>query len=49
MYHGAIDDNPNKSDAVKRQHLKEAITEMTSGKEVSVKTSRSVGCGIKRI
>lgn len=49
VYHGAIDDNPNNSDAVKRQHLKEAITEMTSGKEVSVKTSRSVGCGIKRI
>lgn len=48
VYHGAIDDNPQNADAVKRYHLKEAITELTNGKEVSVKTSRSVGCAIKR-
>lgn len=49
VYHGAIDDNPSNESAVSRHHLKEAINEMTSGKEVSVKQSRSVGCNIKRI
>lgn len=48
VYHGAIDDNPGNAGAVSRQHLKEAMEEMLSGKDVSVKTSRSVGCGIKR-
>lgn len=47
-YHGAIDDNPADASAVTRKHLKEAISEMTSGKEISVKESRSVGCSIKR-
>ena len=48
VYHGAIDDNPKEPENVKRAHLKEAINEMLNGKEVTVKTSRSVGCGIKR-
>jgi len=47
-YHGAIDDNPSEAENVKRQHLKEAISEMNAGKEVSVKESKSVGCTIKR-
>jgi peroxiredoxin len=49
VYHGAIDDNPSEPENVVRKHLKEAIDEMVHGKEVSVKTSRSVGCTIKRI
>ncbi len=49
IYHGAIDDNPGDGSAVNRQHLKEAIGEYTSGKEISVKTTRSVGCSIKRL
>ncbi|HWI91081.1 MAG TPA: thioredoxin family protein [Flavisolibacter sp.] len=48
IYHGAIDDNPSDGNNVTRKHLHEAISEMLSGKDVSVKTSRSVGCGIKR-
>lgn len=48
VYHGAIDDNPSDAGNIKRTHLKEAINEMVSGKEVAVKTSRSVGCTIKR-
>jgi thioredoxin-related protein len=48
IYHGAIDDSPADISAVKRTHLKEAIQEMVGGKDVSVKESRSVGCGIKR-
>lgn len=49
IYHGAIDDNPSDAGNVNRKHLKEAISEMLNGKDVSVKTSRSVGCGIKRV
>lgn len=49
VYHGAIDDSPNKAEAVSRKHLDEAITEMVSGKDISVKKSKSVGCTIKRI
>lgn len=49
VYHGAIDDNPTNAGSVSRKHLKEAIDEAVSGKEVTVKTSRSVGCGIKRL
>ena len=48
VYYGAIDDNPKDPENIKRAHLKEAIDEMLNGKEVTVKTSRSVGCGIKR-
>lgn len=49
VYHGAIDDNPSDAGNVQRKHLHEAINEMLNGKDVSVKTSRSVGCTIKRI
>lgn len=48
VYHGAIDDNPSDAGNIKRHHLQEAISEMVAGKDVSVKESRSVGCGIKR-
>lgn len=48
VYYGAIDDNPQDAEKVKRAHLKEAISEMVNGKQITVKTSRSVGCGIKR-
>jgi hypothetical protein len=48
VYHGATDDNPEEA-SVTRKHLKEAINEMIGGKEVTQKTSRSVGCGIKRV
>jgi thioredoxin-related protein len=49
IYHGAIDDNPGDAGSVGRKHLHEAIGEMLNGKDVSVKTSRSVGCTIKRV
>lgn len=48
VYHGAIDDNPSDATAVKRSHLKMAINELTEGKDISVKESKSVGCSIKR-
>ncbi|MBP6589207.1 MAG: thioredoxin family protein [Chitinophagaceae bacterium] len=49
VYHGAIDDNPNDAGAVSRKHLRVAIDEVLGGKEVTIKQSRSVGCGIKRL
>jgi thioredoxin-related protein len=49
VYKGAIDDNPANAGNVKRQHLKEAIDELRSGKSISIKESRSVGCSIKRV
>lgn len=49
VYHGAIDDNPSDAGAVSRKHLVTAMDEMKSGKEVSVKQSKSVGCTIKRL
>jgi thioredoxin-related protein len=47
VYHGAIDNNQEAS-AATRNHLIEAVNETASGKEVTVKESRSVGCSIKR-
>ncbi|MBL7725022.1 MAG: thioredoxin family protein [Chitinophagaceae bacterium] len=49
VYHGAIDDNPSDASAVGRKHLKEAINESVTGKEITVKQSKSVGCSIKRL
>jgi len=49
VYHGAIDDSPSDASAISRKHLKEAIDETVSRKDVTVQTSRSVGCTIKRI
>ena len=48
VYHGAIDDSPADVSKIKRAHLKEAINEMLSGKDIAVKESRSIGCSIKR-
>ena len=49
VYHGAIDDNPTDGNAVTRQHLREAIKELSAGKDITVKETRSVGCAIKRL
>jgi cytochrome oxidase Cu insertion factor (SCO1/SenC/PrrC family) len=48
VYHGAIDDNPQDAGGVQREHLKHAIDELVSGKNISMKKTRSVGCSIKR-
>ncbi|MGC4038095.1 MAG: thioredoxin family protein [Chitinophagaceae bacterium] len=49
VYHGAIDDNPGNPADVVHKYLAEAINQMIGGKEVTIKTSRSIGCGIKRL
>lgn len=48
VYHGAIDDNSSGPDQVTRKHAVVAIEEMVSGKDISQKETRSVGCTIKR-
>ncbi len=47
-YHGAIDNNASGETADVRNHLRMAIDELSGGKDISVKTSKSVGCTIKR-
>lgn len=48
VYHGAIDDNANGEPEITRKHLAIAIDELVAGKDISTKTTRSVGCSIKR-
>ena len=48
VYHGAIDDSPADISEVKRNHLKQAMIEMSSGNAISIKESHSVGCSIRR-
>ena len=48
VYHGAIDDNATDASAVTRNHLIEAMTEISQGKTVTVPDTKSVGCSIKR-
>jgi len=48
IYHGAIDDSPGDINSVKHNYLKQAIDEMTAGKNITVKESRSIGCSIRR-
>lgn len=48
LYKGAIDDSPADASAVNRKHLLMAVQEYLDGKEISVKTSKSIGCTIKR-
>jgi Redoxin len=49
VYHGAIDDSPGDPAKITRHHLAEAINEMSAGKEVTVKETRSIGCSISRL
>ncbi len=48
VYQGAIDDNANDASKVERMHLQIAIDEMKAGKDIATKTSKSIGCTIKR-
>lgn len=48
VYHGAIDDNPSDASAVTKKHLHEALKALSTGSEIVVKESKSVGCTIKR-
>jgi peroxiredoxin len=47
VFHGKIDDNWQQPDRVKNNYLKDAITEMLEGKEISVPETFTIGCTIK--
>lgn len=49
MYHGAINNNPSEPESATRMHTKEAMNEMMAGKPVTIATSKSIGCSIKRV
>jgi peroxiredoxin len=46
-YIGAIDDNSDNAKKVKEKYLENALTEVIAGKEVTVKSTKAIGCGIK--
>jgi peroxiredoxin len=47
-YKGAIDDSYKSPESVKQAYLKDAISSLSSGKEVAVTETKPVGCSIKR-
>lgn len=48
VFRGAIDDNSRSAADVKNHYLEDAIEELAAGKEITAKTSRAIGCTIKR-
>jgi peroxiredoxin len=45
-YTGAMDDSPNKEDAVSKTYLKDAVDALLSGKAPAIEETRAVGCGV---
>ena len=48
VYKGAMNDNPSDPGSYKKMYVEDAINSMIAGKEVDPKTTKSIGCGIKR-
>lgn len=48
LYKGGMNDNPGDPAAAKRVYIEEAINAMIAGKDIDPKTTKSVGCSIKR-
>ena len=46
-YIGAIDDNSDEPENVKEKYLENAIEALKTGREVAVKETKALGCGIK--
>jgi peroxiredoxin len=46
-YIGAIDDNHSDESAVKEKYVENAVNALLNNKEVSVKTTKAIGCSIK--
>lgn len=47
VYHGTIDDNSEKAEAVTKTYLKDALTAVTAGKVPAVQQTKALGCSIK--
>ncbi len=48
VYKGAMNDNPSDPNGYKKMYIEDAINAMIAGKEVDPKTTKSIGCSIKR-
>ena len=48
VYKGAMNDNPGDPDSYKKMYIFNAIDALVAGKEVDPKTTKSIGCSIKR-
>ncbi len=48
VYKGAMNDNPSDPKGYKTMYIEDAINAMVAGKEVDPKTTKSIGCSIKR-
>ena len=48
-YRGSIDDNVNRAEDVKENHLIKALMRMAEGKKIKTQETKAVGCSIKRI
>jgi peroxiredoxin len=49
VYRGAIDDNASDKKKVKNKYLLNAMTELSENMDISLKTTKSLGCSIKRL
>ena len=47
VYHGTIDDNGEDASKVEKTYLKNALEDVLAGRDVAVKETKSIGCGIK--
>ena len=47
VYHGTIDDNGQEPSKVEKPYLKDALEAVLGGRDVAVKETKSIGCGIK--
>src|SRR5580765_1309062 len=47
VYHGTIDDNGEDASKVEKPYLKDALEAVLAGRDVAVKETKSIGCGIK--
>ena len=48
VYKGAIDDNYQSIKNVKEKYLINAITQLNNNEEIKIKTTKAIGCSIKR-
>lgn len=49
VYKGAIDDNVDDSKSVKEHYLRDALSNLSAGKEINPNSTRQLGCSIKRV
>lgn len=47
VYHGAIDDNAEKPEAVKKPYLRDALAAVAAGQKVPQAETKAIGCSIK--